>query len=54
MPVYEFICRDCQKPFEVVHPIAQPHGDVKCPGCGSQNVERDYRHIHAITTSRKS
>jgi putative FmdB family regulatory protein len=53
MPVYEFICRDCQKPFEVVHPIGQPHGDVKCPGCGSRNVDRDYRHIHAIT-SRKS
>lgn len=54
MPVYEFICRDCQRPFEIAHPISESHGpDLKCPGCGSRNIDRSYSHIHAIT-SRKS
>jgi putative FmdB family regulatory protein len=53
MPVYEFLCRDCQKGFEIVHPIAQSHGtDLKCPACGSRNVDRNYSHIHAITSKK--
>ncbi len=41
MPVYEFVCRDCHKAFEVVHPISHAHGaDLECPTCGSKNVDR--------------
>lgn len=52
MPVYEFVCRDCHKAFEMMHSISQPHGDLKCPACGSRHVDRDYRHIYAITSKK--
>jgi putative FmdB family regulatory protein len=54
MPIYEFVCRDCHKGFEIVHPISRAHGsDLKCPTCGSKNVDRTYSHVYAVT-SRKS
>jgi putative FmdB family regulatory protein len=54
MPVYEFFCRDCKKPFEVVLSVAEydPH-KVECPGCGGKKVERRWSSVTAIT-SRKS
>jgi putative FmdB family regulatory protein len=54
MPVYEFVCRDCQKPFEIARPISEAHStDVKCPGCGSGRVDRIYSQVYA-KTSKKS
>jgi putative FmdB family regulatory protein len=54
MPVYEFVCRDCQKPFEVTRPISEaPGSDLKCPACGSARVDRTYSHVYA-KTSKKS
>lgn len=55
MPVYEFVCRECQKPFEIVRPIQEaPHADeVKCPACGSSRVDRTWSHVFA-KTSKKS
>lgn len=54
MPVYEFVCRDCQKVFEIMRPISEARAsDVKCPACGSRNVDRIYSHVYA-KTSKKS
>lgn len=54
MPVYEYVCRDCQKPFEITRPIAEAHAtDAKCPACGSTRVDRTYSHVYA-KTSKKS
>lgn len=54
MPVYEFVCRDCQKPFEIVRPMAEATaGGVTCPACGSTRVDRAYSHVYA-KTSKKS
>ena len=54
MPAYEFVCRDCQKAFEIVHPVTESHpSDLKCPACGSRSVDRFYTHVYAVT-SRKS
>ncbi|HSC28070.1 MAG TPA: zinc ribbon domain-containing protein [Vicinamibacterales bacterium] len=54
MPVYEFVCRECQKPFEITRPISEaPTTDVKCPACGSSRVDRTYSNVFA-KTSRKS
>jgi putative FmdB family regulatory protein len=53
MPVYEFVCRDCKKPFEVVRPMSESTTTPACPACGSAHVERTYSHVYA-QTSKKS
>ena len=54
MPVYEYLCRDCQKQFEMVRPMAEAGaGNVSCPACGSTAVERTYSPVYA-KTSKKS
>ena len=53
MPVYEYVCRDCKKAFEIVRPISgTPATDVKCPACGSHQVERTYSHVYAVTSKK--
>jgi putative FmdB family regulatory protein len=54
MPVYDYVCLDCHKPFETVltlneHDKQKP----KCPHCGSKNVEQEAAAFFAVT-SRKS
>ncbi len=41
MPVYDFICNNCQQRFDVFLSYAE-YGKqpVKCPHCGSQDVRR--------------
>jgi putative FmdB family regulatory protein len=54
MPVYEFVCRECQKPFEITRPIFEAtNNNVKYPACGSARVDRTYSHVYA-ETSKKS
>ena len=53
MPVYEFVCRDCQKPFETIRPMSDAQAtDVKCPACGSGRVDRIYSHVYAKTSKK--
>jgi putative FmdB family regulatory protein len=53
MPIYEFVCRDCQKPFEIDRPINQfdPKA-VECPTCQSKRVERVWSSVFAITSKK--
>lgn len=53
MPVYEFVCRDCQKVFEIVRPMAESAATPTCPACGSAHVDRAYSQVYA-KTSKKS
>lgn len=54
MPVYEYVCRDCQKSFELTRPMSESHAtDVHCPSCGGTHVERTYSQVFA-KTSKKS
>lgn len=54
MPVYDYICNDCQKSFEVVLTLTEhDHEQVECPKCGSKNVEQEAAAFVAVT-SRKS
>lgn len=53
MPVYEFFCRDCNKPFEVVLSVADYDPQkVECPGCGGKKVERRWSGVSAITSKK--
>ncbi len=54
MPVYEFTCGECKKPFEVIQSVSDyDPRRVKCPHCGSEKVERRWSSIFA-KTSKKS
>jgi putative FmdB family regulatory protein len=39
MPIYEFVCRDCNKDFEKLTPASE-RDRTPCPTCGSQKTAR--------------
>jgi putative FmdB family regulatory protein len=53
MPVYDYICNDCHKSFEKVLTLGE-HDDqhVKCPHCGSKNVEQEATAFFAVTSKK--
>lgn len=54
MPVYEYICKDCNKSFEKIITIAEhDQQQISCPHCNSKNVEQQAAAFFAVT-SRKS
>ena len=53
MPVYDYICNDCHKPFELVLTLHEHEEAIKCPKCGSKNVEQEATAFFAVT-GRKS
>jgi putative FmdB family regulatory protein len=40
MPIFEFICSDCNKPFEELVRSSSVVSEVVCPSCHSQNVKK--------------
>ncbi|MDH4270351.1 MAG: zinc ribbon domain-containing protein [Candidatus Aminicenantes bacterium] len=38
MPLYEYRCRDCGRVTEVLVRSQSPETDVRCPGCGGNNL----------------
>ncbi|MEN6571339.1 MAG: FmdB family zinc ribbon protein [Anaerolineaceae bacterium] len=46
MPVYEFKCSNCRKPFEIRLSFDEyDHAVVICPHCGSKDVARRIRRV---------
>ena len=53
MPVYEFICRECRKKFEVIQGVASyDPKKVRCPKCNSRKVERRWTSVFAVTSKK--
>ena len=40
MPLFEFVCTDCEQPFEELVRSASATDEVTCPICGSPEVKR--------------
>jgi putative FmdB family regulatory protein len=40
MPIFEFLCTDCGKPFEELLRSSFSIEDVDCPHCGSGEVKK--------------
>jgi putative FmdB family regulatory protein len=40
MPLYEFQCAECDRPFEELVRTSAAIAEVKCPECGSEHVRR--------------
>ena len=57
MPIYEFLCRKCEKPFELTYSLAEYEREMKkkfkCPKCGSTKVVRQISAVE-VKTSKKS
>ena len=48
--LYDYICKDCQKPFELVFTLGEHDKDnLTCPKCESKNVEQDAATFSAVT-----
>ncbi len=53
MPVYEYICKDCQHSFETVLTLSEhDKTEVRCPKCNSRNVEQDVAEFFAVTSKK--
>jgi len=53
MPVYDYICNDCHKEFETVLTLDEhDHDQIKCPKCGSKNVEQEVAAFFAVTSKK--
>ncbi len=40
MPLFEFECKDCGKPFEELLRSSSQVSEVNCPTCGSKQVRK--------------
>src|SRR5664279_2088918 len=53
MPVYDYVCKDCQNAFEVILALGEhDKGDIPCPKCGSKNVEQAAVAFFAVTSKK--
>lgn len=54
MPVYEYVCLNCNKKFSETKTVsAYDPKKAKCPKCKSKKVERRWSNVQ-VTTSKKS
>jgi putative FmdB family regulatory protein len=51
MPIYEYICRECEAEFEK---LVGPHAVVACPSCQSDRVTRRLSVVGIKTASQFS
>ena len=40
MPIFEFVCSECGKPFEELVRSANAINEVVCPACHSANIKK--------------
>ena len=53
MPIYEFICKECNKRFSQIMTIAEyEKGRITCPKCKSKKVEQKYAAFFAVTSKK--
>jgi len=52
MPIYDFRCRDCGRVSEVF--LRDSSQTARCPGCGSDNMERLISAAYMIKTETRA
>ena len=40
MPVYTYICKDCNENFDLLVGVTSEKAELKCKKCGSKNIEK--------------
>lgn len=51
MPVYEFLCRDCDNRYDDLVGMNESLDDQQCPGCTSADVVKLYSPFRAKVSS---
>ena len=55
MPQYEFLCKDCKKPFSTFLTMAAYDKEkIVCSACGSRNVEQQLSPFYAVTSKKSA
>ncbi len=49
MPIYEYVCLDCNKKFESVRPMSQADAPLACQSCGGEHVKRKVAVFYAMS-----
>ena len=53
MPVYDYICKDCQHSCELVLTLSEHDKyNIRCPKCDGKNVEQDAAAFYAVTSKK--
>jgi putative FmdB family regulatory protein len=54
MPTYEYLCKQCNKRFDVVLTLSDhaKHPKQPCPKCKSRNVEQRVSAFKAVTSKK--
>ncbi len=53
MPVYDYVCNDCNKSFELALTLSEhDKNNIKCPKCGSKNVQQESVAFFAVTSKK--
>jgi len=50
MPLFEYVCNDCQRPFEA---FVTGERQAACPACQSNNLQKQLS-VFAVSTSSRS
>ncbi len=50
MPIYEYCCQKCNEPFDVFQSITTNGKDIKCPQCGSGDVQKKISSFSCCST----
>ena len=48
MPLYEYRCDKCNKPFEMLRRMSDSDTGVDCPACKSKRVTRQFSSFAAV------
>jgi putative FmdB family regulatory protein len=54
MPVYDYVCNDCNKTFEQILTLRQHDGQIRCPHCGGKNVRQQAAAFYAVTSKKSA
>ncbi len=53
MPLYEYVCKDCDQHFSKVLTLHEYEEDkITCPKCGSKNTEQLVTAFYAVTSKK--
>jgi putative FmdB family regulatory protein len=52
MPIYEYICKDCGKRFEILRSIKEADAPITCSICQSDHTQRAVSVFYAQSGSR--
>ena len=48
MPIYEYICKDCNHKFEEMRSFSQADAPIRCKNCGSEATHRTVSKCYSI------